>query len=535
MASCGEATVRLLEQYGVTTVFGIPGAHTIELYRGLAGSTIRHVSTRHEQGAGFMAHGYARVTGTPGVCFVISGPGVTSVTTPMGQAYSESVPMLVISGAGCTSSIGMGYGTLHELGHQREATAQVAAFSHTLLCPEQLPEVIAAAYANFRCERPRPVHIEIPFDVAAQPVDFEPIVWRTPSRPAPQAGAIAEAARLLASARSPVIIFGGGATHAADSARELVELLDAPAVLTTNGKGILPRGHRLSLGSNLQFEPVRLLLEEADVVLAVGTEFGETDTQLIGTRMRFSGRLIRVDIDARQLSRAQCSSLSIVSDSAEALAALVAALKAQPACRSPVRRTGTETVRAVREKVRAYWRAGIPAYQRLFDLISSTLPDAVVVGDSAQHAYEADHLFEANEPRSYMTASTGYGTLGFALPAAMGAKIGAPHRPVVCLIGDAGMQFTLPELATAVQERIPIVVLIWMNAGYEEIRFLLREQGIPPERFDIDSPDFVMCARGFGCEAAVAQDSRDLELLLADATQLERPLVVELSEEALLE
>jgi acetolactate synthase-1/2/3 large subunit len=429
----------------------------------------------------------------------------------------------------------MGYGTLHELGHQREATAQVAAFSHTLLCPEQLPEVIAAAYANFRCERPRPVHIEIPFDVAAQPVDFEPIVWHTPSRPAPQAGAIAEAARLLASARSPVIIFGGGATHAADSARELVELLDAPAVLTTNGKGILPRGHRLSLGSNLQFEPVRLLLEEADVVLAVGTEFGETDTQLIGTRMRFSGRLIRVDIDARQLSRAQCSSLSIVSDSAEALAALVAALKAQPACRSPVRRTGTETVRAVREKVRAYWRAGIPAYQRLFDLISSTLPDAVVVGDSAQHAYEADHLFEANEPRSYMTASTGYGTLGFALPAAMGAKIGAPHRPVVCLIGDAGMQFTLPELATAVQERIPIVVLIWMNAGYEEIRFLLREQGIPPERFDIDSPDFVMCARGFGCEAAVAQDSRDLELLLADATQLERPLVVELSEEALLE
>ncbi len=331
-----------------------------------------------------------------------------------------------------------------------------------------------------------------------------------------------------------MVVFGGGAAHTAGPARELVELLDAPAVLTANGKGILPRGHGLSLGSSLQFEPVQHLLEEADVVLAVGTELGETDTWLVGTRMRLGGRLIRIDIDARQLSRGQRPGLAIVSDSGEALAALVTALKAQPDRRSPVRRAGAETVRGVREKVRAYWRADIPAYRRLFDLIYSTLPDAIVVGDSAQHAYEADHLFEPNEPRSYMTATTGYGTLGFALPAALGAKIGAPHRPVVCLIGDAGMQFTLPELATAVQERVPIVVLIWMNAGYEEIRVLLREQGIRPEGFDIDAPDFVACARGLGCDAAVAHDSRDLERLLADSTRLERPLVVELSEEALL-
>jgi acetolactate synthase-1/2/3 large subunit len=535
MTSCGEAAVRLLEQYGVTTVFGVPGAHTIELYRGLAASPIHHISTRHEQGAGFMAHGYARVTGTPGVCFVIGGPGVTNVATPMGQAYAESLPMLVISGAGSTPSIGMGYGNLHELRHQRQATAQMTAFSHTLQCPEQLPEVIAAAYANFQCQRPRPVHIEIPLDVAQRAVDFQPTAWQVPSRPAAQADAVARAAGLLASATSPVIVFGGGAAHAAEPGRELVELLDAPAVLTINGKGILPRGHRLSLGSNLQFEPVRRLLEEADVVLAVGTEFGETDTWLEGTRMRLGGRLIRIDIDARQLSRTPWADLAIVSDSGEALAALVTALKALPDRRSAVRREGAETVRTVRERVRTHWRAGIAAYQRLVDLIYSTLPDAIVVGDSAQHAYEADHLFEASEPRSYMTATTGYGTLGFALPAALGAKIAAPHRPVVCLIGDAGLQFTLPELATAVQERIPVVVLVWMNAGYEEIRFLLREQGIPPERFDIDAPDVVMAARGFGCEATVAGDGGELERLLTDAGQLERPLVVVLSEEALLE
>jgi len=534
MASCGEAIVRLLEQHGVTTIFGIPGAHTIDLCRGLADSTIRHISTRHEQGAGFMAHGYARASGTPGVCFVISGPGVTNIATAMGQAYADSVPMLVISGAGSVPSLGMGYGNLHELGHQREATTQFTAFSHTLLRPEQAPEVIAAAYANFSCQRPRPVHIEIPFDVAAQSVDFEPMAWHAPSRPAPQAGAIADAAGLLASARSPVIVLGGGAAHAAAAAREVVELLGAPAVLTINGKGILPFGHSLSLGCNLQYEPVRRLLQEADVVLAVGTEFGETDTWLVGTRPRLGGRLIRVDIDARQLSRAPWSDVGIVSDSGEALTALAKALKTMPEPLSSVQSTGAETVRVVREKVTACWRADIPAYQRLFDLISRTLPDAVLVGDSAQHAYEADHLFEADEPRSYMTATTGYGTLGFALPAAMGAKVGAPQRPVVCLIGDAGMQFTLPELATAVQERIPIVVLVWMNAGYEEIRVLLREQGIAPERFDIDAPDFVMSARGFGCEAVAARSSEDLERLLAHSRQLERPLVVEVSEEVLL-
>ena len=165
----GEYLVRLLESYGVELIFGIPGVHTVELYRGLPATKIRHVTPRHEQGAGFMADGYARVTGKPGVCFIVTGPGMTNIATAMGQAYADSVPMLVISAVNSRDQLAMGQGRLHELPSQRNLVAGVAAFSHTLLDPAQLPEVMARAFTVFNSARPRPVHIEIPLDVIAQP------------------------------------------------------------------------------------------------------------------------------------------------------------------------------------------------------------------------------------------------------------------------------------------------------------------------------------------------------------------------------
>ncbi|WP_276323642.1 thiamine pyrophosphate-binding protein, partial [Burkholderia cepacia] len=163
--TCGEALVDLLERYGVECVFGIPGVHTVELYRGLAESSIRHVTPRHEQGAGFMADGYARVTGRPGVCFIITGPGMTNIATAMAQAYADSIPMLVISSVNARRELGSGDGRLHELPSQREVFAGLTAFSHTLLDAADLPQVLARAFAVFESARPRPVHIEIPLDV----------------------------------------------------------------------------------------------------------------------------------------------------------------------------------------------------------------------------------------------------------------------------------------------------------------------------------------------------------------------------------
>ena len=274
MASCGEVLVRLLEKnYGVGTVFGIPGVHTVELYRGLAGTQIRHITPRHEQGAGFMADGFARATGQPGVCFVITGPGMTNIATPMGQAMQDSIPMLVISSVSDSSHLGMGEGRLHELPSQRDLACGVSAFSHTLLRADELPKVLSRAFAVFRSARPAPVHIEIPLDVlvsSADHVDQTP--WPIPSAPGPAPAAIAQAASLLSAAERPLIAIGGGAIAAAEEVMALAERLQAPVINTVNAKGVLPYSHPLAVGGSGSCAPVRNHLQEADVVLAIGTE-----------------------------------------------------------------------------------------------------------------------------------------------------------------------------------------------------------------------------------------------------------------------
>jgi thiamine pyrophosphate-dependent acetolactate synthase large subunit-like protein len=216
-STCGEALVRLLQDYGVDTVFGIPGVHTLELYRGLAGNAVRHVQPRHEQGAGFMADGYARASGKPGVCFLITGPGVTNAATAMGQAYSNSVPMLVISSVNARRDLGKGWGRLHEITDQRASTAPLTAFSATALSPADVPDLLARAFDVFQSSRPRPVHIEIPIDVFPLEVTE---AWRAAvaaQRPSPPAESLDQAATLLAGAKRPAIVAGGGAIEAGEA------------------------------------------------------------------------------------------------------------------------------------------------------------------------------------------------------------------------------------------------------------------------------------------------------------------------------
>src|SRR3989344_6281288 len=229
MATCGEVLVKLLEGYGVEQVFGIPGVHTVELYRGLARSSINHVTPRHEQGAGFMADGYARTSGKPGVCFIITGPGMTNITTAMGQAYADSIPMLVISSVQTRNQLGGGRGKLHELPNQSALVGGVAAFSHTLMSASELPDVLASAFALFQAGRPRPVHIEIPLDVLVENADA--LLGTSPisvarAGAAPVAGA--QLSQRLAAAQRPLILAGGGAIEAAAALTRLAETLGAP-------------------------------------------------------------------------------------------------------------------------------------------------------------------------------------------------------------------------------------------------------------------------------------------------------------------
>jgi acetolactate synthase-1/2/3 large subunit len=531
MATCGEWLVQLLEAHGVELVFGIPGVHTVELYRGLPATRIRHVTPRHEQGAGFMADGYARVSGKPGVCFIVTGPGMTNILTAMGQAYADSVPMLVISAVNRTEHLGMGDGRLHELPSQRGLVAGISAFSHTLLKPEQLPEVLARAFALFAAARPRPVHIEIPIDVIAQEVDLRVIVRARPRRPAPVPADISTAASWLKAAKSPLLVLGGGAADAAAGARILAEGLDAPVINTVNAKGILPPGHPLHAGENIAFAPLHHAIAEADVVLAVGTEFGETEMYPEPREVTIGGKLIRIDIDPEQVARGPNADLPIVADSGAALAAINAALGFTASAARPDT-PGAQRAAAIRAATTQYWWPAVARHDRIAKLVLDTLPGAILVGDSAEPVYALNQCYEAPLPRSYFNSSTGYGTLGYGLPAGIGAKLAAPNRPVVVLIGDGGLQFTIAELASAVEAEIPLIVLLWNNDGYGEIKNYMVEKQIAPIGVDIFTPDFLAIARGFGCTALRPESDAVLTTALREAEGRRVPTVIELCADA---
>jgi acetolactate synthase I/II/III large subunit len=525
--TCGEVLVEILEAYGIDTVFGIPGVHTVELYRGLPSTRIRHVTPRHEQGAGFMADGYARASGRPAACFIISGPGMTNIATAMGQAFSDSVPMLVISSVNVARELGMGEGRLHELPDQSALVRGVSVFSHRLLRAADLPAVIARAFAVFDGARPGPVHIELPLDVITAPADdVSRTAHRTLARPGPDPDAIARAAALLAEAREPIVVLGGGTVGAPEAARALVERLGAPAALTINAKGVLPAGHPLSLGSTLPQPPVLGALQAADVVLAIGTELGETDTLLFGRSLALTGKVIRVDIEAEQMTRNALPDVAICSDAGLAMRALLYAVTARDAAMAQAR------VAALRAELAAELRPDYRLHGRVLDAVAEALPGVVIAGDSTQPVYGGNLAYEPAGPRSWFNSSTGYGTLGYGLPAALGAKLARPDAPVVALIGDGGIQFTIGELATATEVGLPVPILLWNNQGYGEIKTYMADRGIPEIGVDVYTPDFQTIARGFGCRAVRAESLAHLRDEVRRAAEADGPTVIEIDDGA---
>ncbi|WP_053213379.1 5-guanidino-2-oxopentanoate decarboxylase [Pseudomonas sp. Q12-87] len=536
MATCGEVLVKLLEGYGVEQVFGIPGVHTVELYRGLARSSIRHVTPRHEQGAGFMADGYARVSGKPGVCFIITGPGMTNITTAMGQAYADSIPMLVISSVQSRSQLGGGRGKLHELPNQAALVGGVAAFSHTLMSAAELPGVLARAFALFQAGRPRPVHIEIPLDVLVE--DADALLASSPvniSRAGAAPNAVALMSAKLAAARRPLILAGGGAIDAAAELTELAEHLGAPVALTINAKGMLPSRHPLLIGSTQSLVATRALVAEADVVLAIGTELAETDYDIsFAGGFEIPGALLRIDIDPDQTVRNYPPHLALVADARSAAQALLEQLSRQPLAERH-KEWGPARAARLRADLAESWDAATRAQSLFLDTVLQALPDAVFVGDSTQPVYTGNLTFNPEQPRRWFNSSTGYGTLGYALPAAIGAWLGGQGQghdrpPVVCLIGDGGLQFTLPELASAVEARTPVIVLLWNNQGYEEIKKYMVNRAIEPVGVDIYTPDFLGVAKALGCAAEAIGDVAQLHAALLAACDRQGPTLIEIDQ-----
>lgn len=527
--TCAELLIRLLrDRYGVDTLFGIPGVHTVELYRGLTESGMHHVTPRHEQGAGFMADGYARATGKPGVCLIITGPGMTNIATAMGQALADSVPMLVISSVNRTDTLGRGQGRLHELESQQSLVAGVARFSHTLLDPNGLTETLDRAFAVFRGQRPGPVHIEIPIDVFDAPA-APPSHWQAPilHAPAPDPQGLAQAAQWLRDAQRPLVLLGGGCVTASEAAKELVTRLDAPTATTINAKGLLGETHPLDLGATTGLPAVRELAHEADVILAIGTELGETDYDVVfDDGFALTGRLIRIDRDAQQLVRNQALSLGLVADAAKAITALLEHLP-----ETPLNKQGEARTRYARNTLNLSADPDLMPFMPFCRTLRDSLPDAIWVGDSTAPVYAANHLLSLPAPRHFFNASTGYGTLGYGLPAALGAQLGRPNQPVLALVGDGGIMFTLAELATAVEMRLPVIIVLWHNHGYEEIRRYMDQHSVERRGVDIQAPDFLTLAKGFGCLATRADTPTQLASALA-CRPLDGPYLIEIDANA---
>ncbi|MEM5472052.1 5-guanidino-2-oxopentanoate decarboxylase [Hoeflea sp. AS60] len=517
----GEALVTMLEQAGVDTVFGIPGVHTIELYRGLAASSIRHITPRHEQGAGFMADGYARVTGRPGVCFVITGPGLTNTLTAMAQARADSIPMLVLSGVNATTTLGKGRGHLHELPDQAALARTVALWSHTLTDPAQLGEVLQKAFAIMTGGRPGPVHIEIPTDVMKLPAADMTFKMPETAQPRPSPADLATAARMCTEAKRPAILIGGGANHLGDGISRFAEALGAPVISTTNARGIMS-GHPLDVPASPSLDCVRKLLAASDLVLALGTEFGPTDYDMYEDGgFTLPANLIRVDIAPDQLSRGPQPALAIKAGLGAFIDDMLAngdISKHLPA------ENGADRAQSVRELAKAEIGEAYRGHVDLLQDIWQALPEATLVGDSTQLVYAGNMYVEAPRQAAWFNSATGFGTLGYAAPAAIGAALGHPGRPAIALLGDGGFQFTLAELGSARDCGADVAFLVWNNEGYREIETSMTASDITPIGVTPSAPDFSMIASAYGLASRRVTSSAEI---ISALKELPRPCLIE--------
>ncbi|MFB6154338.1 MAG: thiamine pyrophosphate-binding protein [Haloferacaceae archaeon] len=526
----GQAVVEQLEREGVDVAFGIPGVHTLDIYDALLDSDLQHVTTRHEQGAGFMADGYARTTGRVGVALLITGPGLTNAATPIAQAYSDSSPMLVISSQNETNEADRGKGYLHELKDQQGAMESITAYSEEVSRVADVPRAIDDAFEYLATHRPRPVHLQIPIDILARE---EAIEFVTPDRDAaalePDETRLDEVADRLADAEAPLLYVGGGASGAAAEVRRFVEQTGVPVVSSVAGKGVVPADHDLYVGSDLGREDVAAFVSTRDLLLAVGTELSPRATDGVD----LPEQLIQVDVDYRNFGRTNPTALGVVADAADAVRGLT-----ERAERREIRfdATRSETVADLKRPPIEALAAGDGGEEaddrhRILAALRDALdPDAVVVNDMTKVCYEAMRSFPSLEPDTFLFPR-GLGTLGFSPPAAYGAAVGDGDRQVVALVGDGGFMFTVQDLATAVKYDLSVPVVVVNDDSYRVVGDTqLRDYG-RTSAVDIENPDFVDLARAFGAAAErvdVANVAEELPAALSAAFDRDGPTVVEI-------
>ena len=517
--TAGEAIVDCLVREGIDHIFGIPGVHTYHLFDALHArrDEIRFIGSRHEQGAAYMAYGYAKSTGRIGAYTCVPGPGVLNTSAALCTAYAANAPVLCVTSEIPSKEIGQGHGILHELPDQLALLRGLTKWAQRIRTPTEVPAVLGEAFAQLRSGRIRPVALECPWDTLSESalVDFDVRTPR-PDSPVPDAGEVEKAAGIIAGARNPMIMLGAGAIHAQQEVLELAERLQAPVTAHRSGRGIV--GEDTALGMNMA--AAYKYWSQCDALIAIGTRM---ELQFIRWRTFPPNlRIVRIDIDPLEMDRRKVD-VSVVADARIGLRALLDA------------RTNRLTARASRARqIASLKQAARSEFQHVqpqvgyLDVIRDVLPrDGFFVEEISQVGFTARYAFPVYEPRTYVTC--GYqDNLGFGFMTALGVKVANPNRAVISVNGDGGFMFGIQELATAVQHRINLVSIVFNNRSFGNV---LRDQKTQFKGHFIGerlvNPDFVKLAESFGAIGYRASSPAELRKVLGRALADDAPVVIE--------
>jgi acetolactate synthase-1/2/3 large subunit len=523
----GEWVVDALRAERVRHVFGIPGVHNLAIYDALLRqSEVTHVLARHEAGAAFMADGYARASGAPGVVVVTTGPGATNALTPLVESYAGSMPVVVVMSDVASPLVGREVGALHEVPNQIDCFRPVTRWAEAVTEAAALPATVHAAFDLLRTGRPGPIAISIPNDFLTARLETAPRDGGHGRRPPCHVDEIREAARLLGSATKPLLIAGGGVI-AAGAETELTSLarrLDAPVITTVMGRGAISERDPLWHGVLPNSRATEAAIKAADVILAVGCRFAHRSTQGLLLNLSFdpAQTLIHLDLDPTVIGRLFKPQRAIVGDAKDGLARMLEALGAGKAV------SGWD--HGWRTKLRS---AASARYTddtaRLVDALRAALPDdAIVVNDQTGINYWMEWRFPVVRPRTFLYP-VGSATLGYAVPAAIGAKVARPDQPVIAVVGDGGFMYSVNELATAVKYRLPVVFLVMNDDRYGAIKWL--QETLFEGRWgeaDLANPDFPALARAFGARGERVAGVDALGAAIRSALAADGPTVLEL-------
>ena len=520
-----QLIVHLLERQGITTVAGIPGGTVLPLYDALSQSTqIRHVLARHEQGAGFIAQGMARTQGKPAVCMACSGPGATNLVTAIADARLDSIPLICITGQVPSSMIGTdAFQEVDTYGISIPIT------KHNYLVRDiaELPQVISDAFRIAQSGRPGPVWIDIPKDVQTAEIEIDVLPEPGERAPAPEfsADSVRDAATMINAAKRPVLYLGGGAINAADEIRQFAEKANLPTTMTLMALGMLPKAHPLSLGM-LGMHGARstnYILQEADLLIVMGARF---DDRAIGKTEEFcpNAKIIHVDIDRAELGKIKQPHVAIQGDVAEVLAQLI------PQTDATDRADWRQLVADLqREFPGAIPTEGDPlSHYGLINAVAACVDDsAIITTDVGQHQMWTAQAYPLNRPRQWLT-SGGLGTMGFGLPAAVGAALANPDRKVICFSGDGSLMMNIQEMATAAENQLDVKIILMNNEALglvHQQQSLFYKQGV----FAATYPgmiNFMQIAAGFGLHTCDLNAEEDAHAALQAAISRPGPALI---------